>query len=166
MNHKIIQFICNTASRYCRGLKRRIRNRYYYYALKDMGQKCEFAEDIRIFRPEQVVLGHHVVLNDDVVIQACEEASVTIGNFVTLSYGACIITGGLAAPVSANNRIHVAAPVCIQDFAWIGAHAIVLPGITIGEHAIIAAGAVVTKNVSPRTIVAGVPARPINYTDI
>ena len=47
----------------------------------------------------------------------------------------------------------------IGDKVWIGAHAIILPGVMIGEGAIVGAGAVVTKNVPPRTIVGGVPAK-------
>ncbi len=46
----------------------------------------------------------------------------------------------------------------ICDDAWIGAHAILLAGVTIGAGAIVAAGAVVTRDVAPCTIVAGVPA--------
>ena len=42
----------------------------------------------------------------------------------------------------------------------IGAGATLLPAVTIGEHAVVAAGAVVTRDVAPRTLVAGVPARP------
>ena len=52
-----------------------------------------------------------------------------------------------------------ASPVRIGDKVWIGAHATILPGVTIGEGAIVGAGAVVTKNVPPRTIVGGVPAK-------
>lgn len=44
---------------------------------------------------------------------------------------------------------------------WIGHGATILPGLTIGDGAVIAAGAVVTHDVEPYTIVAGVPARPI-----
>lgn len=43
----------------------------------------------------------------------------------------------------------------------IGAGAIILPGVTVGDGAVVAAGAVVTHDVDPRTVVAGVPARPI-----
>jgi acetyltransferase-like isoleucine patch superfamily enzyme len=42
---------------------------------------------------------------------------------------------------------------------WIGAHAVLVPGVSIGTGAIVGAGAVVTKDVEPYTIVAGVPAR-------
>ena len=42
---------------------------------------------------------------------------------------------------------------------WQGANVTVLPGVTIGEGAFVAAGAVVTKDVAPGTVVAGVPAR-------
>jgi len=52
-------------------------------------------------------------------------------------------------------------PVSIGTNVWVGAGAIVLKGVKIGEGAIIAAGAVVSKNVSARQVVGGVPAKPI-----
>jgi acetyltransferase-like isoleucine patch superfamily enzyme len=42
---------------------------------------------------------------------------------------------------------------------WVGANAVILGGVTIGDGAVIAAGAVVTKDVEPGAVVAGVPAR-------
>jgi len=51
--------------------------------------------------------------------------------------------------------------VTIDDNVWIGSRAMILPGIHIGEGAVVAAAAVVTKDVEPYKIVAGVPARPI-----
>ena len=53
------------------------------------------------------------------------------------------------------------APCVIGSDVWIGASACVLRGVTVGTGAVIAAGAVVTHDVEPYTIVAGVPARPI-----
>jgi acetyltransferase-like isoleucine patch superfamily enzyme len=50
------------------------------------------------------------------------------------------------------------AAVVIEDNVWIGAGVTILKGVTIGKNAVIAAGSVVTKNVAPNTIVAGVPA--------
>ena len=49
----------------------------------------------------------------------------------------------------------------IGDRSWIGPNVVILHSVCIGEGAVVAAGAVVTKNVEPYTIVAGVPARKI-----
>ena len=52
-------------------------------------------------------------------------------------------------------------PVTIKKGAWIGARSTILGGVTIGEYSVVAAGAVVTKDVPPYAVVAGVPARVI-----
>ncbi|WP_227318432.1 CatB-related O-acetyltransferase [Cedecea davisae] len=49
----------------------------------------------------------------------------------------------------------------IGDGSWIGMRAMIMPGITLGEGAIVAAGSVVTKDVSPYSVVGGNPARVI-----
>ena len=51
--------------------------------------------------------------------------------------------------------------VIIEDDIWVGANAVILPGVTIGHHSVVAAGAVVTKDVPPHSLVAGVPAKII-----
>lgn len=51
--------------------------------------------------------------------------------------------------------------VTIGDDVWIAGNANILAGVTIGKGAVIAAGAVVTKDVPPYSVVAGVPARVI-----
>ena len=53
-------------------------------------------------------------------------------------------------------------PIYIGNHVWIGLRATVLKGVTIGDGAIVAAGAVVNKDVPPKTLVGGVPARIIS----
>jgi acetyltransferase-like isoleucine patch superfamily enzyme len=52
-------------------------------------------------------------------------------------------------------------PIILERNVWLGARTIVLPGITIGEDSCVGAGSVVTKDVPPRTFVAGAPAQHV-----
>jgi acetyltransferase-like isoleucine patch superfamily enzyme len=51
--------------------------------------------------------------------------------------------------------------IVIEDDVWLGAGAVVTDGVRVGKGAVVAAGAVVTKDVPPHTVVAGVPAKQI-----
>ena len=108
-----------------------------------------------------VVIGDHtrIGLHNTVI------GPVKIGNHVNLAQG-ITITALNHNFKDADKRIDEqgisTAPVTIGDDIWIGANAVVLPGVTIGDHSVVAAGAVVTKDVPPRSLVAGVPARIIN----
>lgn len=53
--------------------------------------------------------------------------------------------------------------IVIEDDVWVGENALILSGVTIRQGAIVAAGAVVTKDVEPYSIVAGIPAKIIKY---
>jgi maltose O-acetyltransferase len=52
-------------------------------------------------------------------------------------------------------------PIVVEDNVWIGARSILMPGVTVGRDSCVGAGSVVTTSVPARTVVAGVPARPI-----
>ena len=60
------------------------------------------------------------------------------------------------AMLVAKRRIQLDRPV--EAWADIGVNAVILPGVTVGRGAIVGAGAVVTKDVAPFSVVAGVPA--------
>lgn len=53
------------------------------------------------------------------------------------------------------------APIVVEADAWLGAGVVVLPGVTIGRGAIVGANSVVTKDVAPLHVVAGIPAKTI-----
>jgi maltose O-acetyltransferase len=78
--------------------------------------------------------------------------NVAIGNYV-------LIMDSDFHAVNDHRESGKSAPVIIEDDAWIAARVTILKGVRIGKGAVIAAGAVVTKDVSPRTLVGGVPAR-------
>lgn len=64
-------------------------------------------------------------------------------------------------PAGAAGYDRFAEPCTIGNDVWIAANACVCRGVTVGTGAVVAAGAVVTRDVEPYTIVAGVPARPV-----
>lgn len=66
---------------------------------------------------------------------------------------------------SQPNWSEISSPVRIGNDVFIGARAIVQKGVTIGDGAIVAAGSVVTRDVLPRTVVAGSPARFVRTLD-
>jgi acetyltransferase-like isoleucine patch superfamily enzyme len=62
---------------------------------------------------------------------------------------------------TSSGFVEISRPPIIGSDVWIGSAAIIMQGVTIGHGAIIGAGAVVTKDVAPYTVVAGVPAGKI-----
>lgn len=55
--------------------------------------------------------------------------------------------------------------IILEDDVWVGANSVILPGVTIHKGAVIAAGSVVTKEVPPYAIVAGIPAKIIKFRE-
>ena len=85
---------------------------------------------------------------------------IIIGNRAQIAYHVTLITGDHhIGPPASRAGVMNARPITIGEGAWIGARVVVLPGVTIGAGAVVAAGAIVTKDVAPNTLVAGVPAR-------
>ena len=107
-----------------------------------------------------VMIGNHtrVGLHNTII------GPVIIGNHVNLAQG-ITVTALNHIFEDSNKRIDEQGvstnQVVIEDDIWIGANAVILPGVTIGHHSVVAAGSVVTKDVPPHSLVAGVPAKII-----
>ena len=131
---------------------------------KRAGKRHHIAEYVSIQPPDRFEIGVHGGISRFCVINA--RGGVIIGN-----YAGC---GPMTQIISYSHRMYSednsldpldrgaeAAPVIIEDHAWVGAHCTIIMGVTIGRESIVAAGSVVTRDVPPYTIVAGAPARPI-----
>ncbi len=142
---------------------KRLRGRYYSRLLAMAGDELRVGHDVRIYRPEMVSLGSGCYLGDGVQLYPWN-APITMGDNVLLAAGVRMITrkhgfAELERPMA--DQGYTNAPIVIEDDVWIGFQAVVLPGVTVGRGSIVGAGAIVTRDVAPRSIVGGVPARLI-----
>lgn len=119
---------------------------------------------------DQVEIGDNAVIMMGSVInigavigeKSMIDMGVVLGGRATVGknchIGAGTVLAGVIEPPSAK-------PVVIEDDVLIGANAVVLEGVTVGTGSVVAAGAVVTQDVAPFTVVAGMPARKIKDID-
>lgn len=119
-----------------------------------------------LHRARGVKIGEDVFLGSLVILDDAYPEYISIEDHVQVSAGAKIVAHDSSFHnVSEGNLPTYIGPVVIKKHAYIGSGALILPGVTIGENAIVGAGAVVTSDVPPRAVVAGVPARVIGTVD-
>jgi acetyltransferase-like isoleucine patch superfamily enzyme len=110
----------------------------------------------------KVVIGKGSIINWDCMLYTT--GGLIIGNNVSISAGVWLVTGTHDASDPQFPAIYK--PIVIEDYAWIGMRATILGGVTIGRGAIVMAGAVVSRDVPPRAIVGGVPAKIISQRTV
>jgi acetyltransferase-like isoleucine patch superfamily enzyme len=119
-----------------------------------------------LHRARGVKVGRNVFIGSFVLLEDAFPEFIRIEDNVQISAGAKIVVHDSSFRNVFEGRLPTfIRPVVIKRNAYIGSGAIILPGVTVGENAIIGAGAVVVSDVSPRTIVVGVPAKPIGTVD-
>jgi acetyltransferase-like isoleucine patch superfamily enzyme len=107
---------------------------------------------------KNIKIGKNVFINSGCRFQ--DQGGITIGDGALIGHNVVLAT--LNHDINPNNRSTMhPAPIVIGNNVWIGANATVVPGVNIGDGAIVAAGAVVTRDVPPKVIVGGVPAKII-----
>ena len=88
-------------------------------------------------------------------------AAIDIADEVMIAHKVNLVTAGHPVDPEIRRSYITAAPITIERNVWIGAAATVLPGVRIGADSVVGAGAVVTSDVPPATLVAGVPAKVV-----
>jgi maltose O-acetyltransferase len=130
---------------------------YRHFFGMNIGRCTTIHRGCRFYHPPGISIGEHTIINRDVLLDG--RTGLSIGSNVSLSEGTQIFT--LEHNPRSPDFAVQGGVVRIGDRVFTGARTLILPGVTIADGAVIAAGAVVTKDVPPYTIVAGVPARPI-----
>jgi acetyltransferase-like isoleucine patch superfamily enzyme len=135
----------------------RLRHALYRRFGMKIGQGSVIYNSCEVREPTGIAIGEHSSIGDHCVLDG--RGGLTIGSSVNFSTGVWIWT--MEHEVNSRDFRGSAAPVVVEDFAWISCRTVILPGVRIGKGAVVAAGAVVTKSVDPYTIVGGVPAKCI-----
>lgn len=159
----------------------RMRNAIWRALARSFGDGVRIGRGALFVHPETFHIGNGVVIGDQVILQGRFDGTCVIGDRAWLGPQSyfdardliiedCVGWGpGAKVLGSRHTGVPVDVPIIETDLqirpvligAWadIGVNAVILPGVTVGKGAIVGAGAVVTRDVEPFSIVAGVPAR-------
>lgn len=120
-----------------------------------VGERCNIGQNVVI--SSGVVIGTNVKIQNNVSVYD----NVTLEDDVFC--GPSMVFTNVHNPRSAVTRKDEYRDTVVRRGATLGANCTIVCGVTIGEHAFVGAGAVITKNVKPFALMAGVPARQIGW---
>lgn len=142
------------------------------YATLTLGQDCYIGRYVELGPSGDIKIGSNTSIQDRSILLG----NVIIGRYCTIAPNVYISSGrhyfDLMPPWLIKDQDKMAAndssligqhskQVVVEDDCWLGINVFVMSGVTIGKGAVIGANSVVTKNVDPYTIIAGVPAKLI-----
>ena len=113
---------------------------------------CRFVDGHNVF------LGQRNVINGGCMFRA-QRFRIITGSDVSIGPDAALLT--LGHDPQSKHFSDKGGEISVGDRVWICYRAVILPGVTIGEGAVVGAGSVVSRDVEPYSIVAGVPARKV-----
>lgn len=135
--------------------------RFVYRALgAEIGKNVVFHFKTEIRGIHRLRIGNGTIIGDNALLAA--QRGLTIGENVNISSNVSIYSGAHDhRDPFFRSTPRTTRPITIGDRVWIGSNAVILTGANIGEGAVCCAGCVVTKDVEPFAVVAGIPARKI-----
>lgn len=122
-----------------------------------IGKKSFIMRKNYIMGANRLLVGDYSDINGGCLIDA--RGGISIGDDVSISHQAKLVTG--SHQVNSPDFAAYYHPIIISNHVWLGVGCTVLSGVSIGEGSVVCAGAVVTHDVPPFTVVAGIPAKPI-----
>ena len=137
----------------------------------DIGENVFLSSDAKITVP-RFTLGDHTRVNGPILVRGQEDCS--IGKYCALGYHITIVTTNhdFSRPnlqINLHRKFGFGSleiskgPVNIGHSVWIGDNVTILSGVKIGDGCVVGAGAVVTDDLPPCSVAAGVPARVIKF---
>jgi galactoside O-acetyltransferase len=147
-----------------------LRRYLYKIFFKEVGNKFSAGLRVKIQVPGNIQVGNNVSFNYGVWIAANKHKD---GGII---FGNNVLVGPYTIIHSGNHRFKDASlpifkqgfefkTITIEDDVWIAAHCTILSGVKLGKGSVVAAGSVVTKDVPPYAVVAGVPAKIISHRE-
>lgn len=133
--------------------------RHFFYKLAGLkiGRGSTIHTRARFYQPKNITIGQGTIIGYGAFLDG--RAPLTIGSHVDIASEVMIYNS--EHDVHSDDMHAIESPVTIGDYVFIGPRVIIMPGVTIGDGAVVAGGAVVTKDVAPKTIVGGVPAKEL-----
>ena len=135
-----------------------IRKLFIRATVFSVGRNTSFLMGVEFRHGRNVQIGSNCVVNKKVLLDG-RGGKLIIGNNVDIAQESNIWT--LQHDVHSDYHSDKGGDVIIEDYVWVASRVTILPGVTIGRGAVVAANSVVTKNIPPMTINAGVPAKVI-----
>jgi len=136
-----------------------IRSAFIRTKVKNIGNNCSFLMGLEIRNGNNITIGDNCVLNKDILLDG-RGGKLIIGNNVDIAQETNIWT--LQHDIHDDFHGNNGGDVIIEDYVWIASRVTILPGVRLGKGCVVAANSVVTKNIPPMSVVAGIPARIIS----
>jgi acetyltransferase-like isoleucine patch superfamily enzyme len=162
-----------------------LRARYYLRSAQTLGPRVRLWGVPAISNQGQLLIGDRVRLASGIStleLSVGPDGTLQIGDRVLINHGCSIGATKLvrigercnigSQSILIDNAFHEldpdrrdqqpdSAPVVLEENVWLAARVIVLPGVTIGKNSVVGAGSVVTKDIPPNVLAAGIPARVV-----
>jgi acetyltransferase-like isoleucine patch superfamily enzyme len=154
----------------------------YRYLQRCVGKGTVVGRHTEIINASRVKIGRGCLLQDAIYLRAGTEGKIVIEDRAALN-SFCRIFGHGKVEIGEDTQIGPGSLITTTDHdyrgdletsfkgvvigkgVWIGANVTVLPGVEIGDFAVVGAGSVVTKNIPPRAVAVGIPARVVKWVD-